>query len=98
MRRKGVGNDSPHSTSNKHKKNFLIEGAEGDDDDKVFVSLSMNSRVHPKGKGGDEGIATRVRVTSEELATDLRNGMPGRYLIPKYRLPQKGWKVNKTSQ
>jgi len=58
----------------------------------------MVSRVHPKGNGrpAEEGhAATRVRVMPQEILADLRAGMPRRFLIAKYRLPQKGSQVKK---
>lgn len=65
----------------RHRKNLDLE-EDG--------SARVISRVHPKGKGGGEGLATRVRVYPSELAEDLQRGMPRRFLVPKYRLPQKG--------
>lgn len=80
--------------SNKHTKNFLIHKEQGfdkdeeEDDDYYFTLIS---RVHPKGKGGhtDDGVCTRVRVSQQELLKDVKEGMPLRHLLPKYRLPQK---------
>ena len=53
----------------------------------------INSRVHPKKKGGREGVATWIRVRRKELCEDVRARMPLRFLVPKYRLPQKDVKV-----
>ena len=56
----------------------------------------MVSRVHPKGNGRpEEGVATRLRVMPQEILADLRAGMPRRFLIAKYRLPQKGSQVKR---
>jgi hypothetical protein len=56
----------------------------------AFFSIDDLARVHPKGNGRPgEGVATRVRVTPQEILAYLRAGMPRRFLIAKYRLPLK---------
>ena len=48
------------------------------------------ARVHPKGNGRpEESVTTHVRVTPQEILADLRAGLPRRFLIGKYRFPQK---------